>query len=214
VALPESRYASNATCNGVPVLINSASSPQSERMPPPQAIVLLSGGIDSAACAHLLKAQGMTVEGVFLDYGQPAALREHVGARAIAEHLGISLFVITSRGPAKLGPGEVTGRNAFLIFSSMVLGPRREGILAIGIHSGTAYYDCSTAFMKAIGALVAEHTDGALTLLAPFLEWNKKQVFDYFTTAALPIDLTYSCEAGNEVCAVCNSCKDRSALGC
>jgi 7-cyano-7-deazaguanine synthase in queuosine biosynthesis len=34
----------------------------------PQAIVLLSGGIDSAACVHLLKAQGMPVEGIFFDY--------------------------------------------------------------------------------------------------------------------------------------------------
>jgi tRNA U34 2-thiouridine synthase MnmA/TrmU len=34
-------------------------------MSPSTAIVLLSGGIDSAACAHLLKAQEMKVEGIF-----------------------------------------------------------------------------------------------------------------------------------------------------
>jgi 7-cyano-7-deazaguanine synthase len=97
----------------------------------------------------------------------------------------------------------------------MVLRPWSVGILALGIHSGTTYYDCSPAFMKAITELVAEQTDGTLTILAPFLEWSKKQIYDYFTSAKLPIDLTYSCEVGaDEPCTVCNSCRDRSALGC
>jgi 7-cyano-7-deazaguanine synthase len=97
----------------------------------------------------------------------------------------------------------------------MALRPWTVGILALGIHSGTGYYDCSAAFMKSMAALVAEHTDGSLILLAPFLDWSKKQVYDYFTGAKLPIELTYSCEAGtNGACAVCNSCRDRSVLGC
>jgi 7-cyano-7-deazaguanine synthase len=180
-----------------------------------RAIVLLSGGIDSAACAHLLKSQGMTVEGMFFDYGQPSALREQPAAQAMAEHIGIPLSISTVRGPAKQSAGEVTGRNAFLIFGSMVLRPWAAGILALGIHSGTAYYDCSIAFVKTMAVLVAEHTDGALSLLVPFLEWDKKQVYDYFTIAKLPIAITYSCEAGSDPpCDECNSCRDRRALGC
>jgi 7-cyano-7-deazaguanine synthase len=180
-----------------------------------QALVLLSGGIDSTACAHLLQAQGMTVEGIFFDYGQPAARREQVAAKAIAEHLGIPLSLATVAGPAKHSVGEVTGRNAFLILGSIVLRPWNAGILALGIHFGTTYYDCSAAFITAMSSLVAEHTDGALTLLAPFREWSKKQIYDYFAGAELPIELTYSCEAGApEPCTVCNSCRDRSALGC
>jgi 7-cyano-7-deazaguanine synthase len=156
----------------------------------------------------------MMVEGIFFDYGQPAAPREQVAARAIAEHLDIQLSVVTLRGPAKHGAGEVRGRNAFLIFGAIVLKPWPAGIVALGIHSGTTYYDCSSSFVKATAALVAEHTDGTLTLLAPFLEWSKKQVYDYFVSVRLPIELTYSCEAGTEPCAVCHSCRDRSALGC
>jgi 7-cyano-7-deazaguanine synthase len=97
----------------------------------------------------------------------------------------------------------------------MVLRPCHSGVLALGIHSGTRYYDCSAAFAKAMTVLVAEHTDGALSLLAPFLEWNKREVYDYFIRAKLPIELTYSCETGtDEPCSVCNSCRDRKALGC
>ena len=38
--------------------------------------------------------------------------------------------------------------------------------------------------------LVAEHTDGGLVPVTPFLEWNKQQIYDYFTAAKLPIKLT------------------------
>lgn len=184
-------------------------------MSPIQASVLLSGGIDSAACAHFLKSQGMAVEGLFVDYGQKAARLEHIAARAIAEHLSISLSAISCVGPSIHGSGEVIGRNAFLIFSSVVLAGRHAGILAIGIHSGTPYYDCSGAFLSGISCLIGEHTDGKLALIAPFSDWSKKQVFEYFRAAGLPIKATYSCEAGtSEPCAVCNSCRDREALGC
>jgi 7-cyano-7-deazaguanine synthase len=180
-----------------------------------KAIVLLSGGIDSAACVHLLLAQGMTVEGVFFDYGQAAAPLEKAAAQSIAQHLGIALCVVSINGPAKHTAGEVPGRNAFLILSSMVLKPLSAGVLALGIHSGTAYYDCSPAFMETMSSLVAEQTDGALVVVAPFLEWSKKQVYDYFTNAKLPIELTYSCETGTDKpCGRCNSCRDREALGC
>jgi 7-cyano-7-deazaguanine synthase len=178
-------------------------------------MVLLSGGTDSAACAYLLKAQGMAVEGIFFDYGQPAAPSEQIAAQAIAEHIDIPLSVVTARGPAKYGAGEVVGRNAFLILGSIVFKPTTVGILALGIHAGTPYYDCSAEFVRTMTVLVAEHTDGALILLAPFLDWNKKQIYDYFTAAKLPIELTYSCEAGTTgPCTECNSCRDRSALGC
>jgi hypothetical protein len=117
-------------------------------MSQPHAIVLLSGGIDSAACAHLLKAQGMTVEGIFFDYGQPSAPREQAAAQLIAEHIGIPLSIVYVQGPATQSTGEITGRNAFLILGTMVLRPWRAGILALGIHSGNTYYDCSAAFVK------------------------------------------------------------------
>ena len=159
-------------------------------MPHPHAIVLLSGGTDSAAAAHLLKTQKMALEGLFFDYGQPAAPSEQAAARAIAKHIGIPLSVVTAKGQAEYGAGEVVGRNVFLIFGSIMLRRWTTGILALGVHAGTPYYDCSAEFIKAMTVLVAEHTDGGLVLVAPFLEWNKQQIYDYFTAAKLPIKLT------------------------
>jgi 7-cyano-7-deazaguanine synthase len=157
----------------------------------------------------------MSVEGLFFDYGQPAARWECAAARAIAAHLDIPLYVITMQGMAKHEAGEVIGRNAFLIFGAIVLRPWSRGVLAIGVHSGTAYFDCSPTFLEGMTTFVAEHTDGALKLLAPFVTWSKKQVYDYFITEKLPIGVTHSCEAGGaQACNTCNSCRDRIALGC
>ena len=53
-----------------------------------QAIVLLSGGIDSMACIHFYLNQGYSIEALFCDYGQPASVREMESAMTM---LGIGL---------------------------------------------------------------------------------------------------------------------------
>jgi 7-cyano-7-deazaguanine synthase len=53
-------------------------------------------------------------------------------------------------------------------------------MLALGLHSGTHYYDCSEAFLNLANKLVAEHTDGSLKVIAPFLNWQKKMFIDIF----------------------------------
>ena len=178
------------------------------------ATVLLSGGIDSTLCAYMLGRQGYSVQGLFIDYGQSAAKREHRAAQEIATSLGIPLTAQALVGGHARGSGEQTGRNALLISAGVFLMGQRSGLVVIGVHAGTAYYDCSPAFIESIGRLVEEQTDGRVVLLAPLLNWSKANVFRAFQSAALPLDQTYSCEAGPEPCGVCNSCQDRRALGC
>jgi 7-cyano-7-deazaguanine synthase len=179
------------------------------------ATVLMSGGIDSAACAHLLRSQGMAVDGLFIDHGQAAAEREAGAVSALADHIGITVRRVGVVGSSPCGPCELPGRNAFLIFTALFLSGGRSGLLGLGLHAGTPYYDCSEAFVADIGKLVAEHTDGRVSIAAPFLTWTKKDIYDYFVSSGLPIDATYSCEAGTEPpCGVCASCRDREALGC
>jgi 7-cyano-7-deazaguanine synthase len=107
------------------------------------------------------------------------------------------------------------GRNGFLIFASLLARGATPGLLAVGLHAGTPYYDCSEGFFVAMERLVSEHTDSCVTLVAPFLRWHKSDVYEYFRSAELPIDLTYSCEAGtNPPCEKCASCRDRRNLAC
>jgi 7-cyano-7-deazaguanine synthase len=179
------------------------------------ATVLMSGGIDSAACAHFLRRQGLVLDAVFLDYGQVAATLEVRAAMALAHHLDLPLQLFTLSGSEPLGSGELVGRNALLVFATLFLIRGRSGLIALGLHAGTPYYDCSAPFVTSIASLVSEHTDGRVSVVAPFIEWTKRDVFDYFISANLPISITYSCESGTDpVCGACASCRDRKALGC
>jgi 7-cyano-7-deazaguanine synthase len=175
----------------------------------------MSGGIDSSACAYFLARQGTEVHAVFIDYGQAAATFERRAAASMSAHLGLAFAEYAVSGSEPFSSGELTGRNAFLAFAALFLTRARPGVLAMGLHAGTRYYDCSQPFAEALTKLVAEHTDGQVSFVAPFLSWNKQQVYDYFVSSGLPAGLTYSCEAGQEPpCGACASCHDRRALGC
>jgi 7-cyano-7-deazaguanine synthase len=179
------------------------------------ATVLLSGGIDSIACAHYLKSRGTDVRALHVGYGQAAELPEREAAESLSRHFGFPIDFLLARGVAPLGPGEVVGRNAFLVLGALTLGRISAGMIALGIHSGTRYYDCSPAFLDTVDRLVAEYTDGLVRVCAPFLDWTKQQVVDYARRSELPIGLSYSCEAGTlPPCGSCLSCRDRRALGC
>jgi 7-cyano-7-deazaguanine synthase len=179
------------------------------------AIVLLSGGIDSAACARFLKNNDHSVRALFVDYGQKAVTPERRSAEALSNAIGITLDCVSLASPAQFGSGEVAGRNAFLVFAALLTGRLRRGVIALGIHSGTTYYDCSTAFAQSIDRLLAEHTDGQVRLSTPFITWSKKNIFEYYQASGLAIELTYSCESGQTpTCGTCLSCLDRRMLGC
>lgn len=180
-----------------------------------QATVLMSGGIDSAACAHLFVSQGFMVRGVFIDYGQAGARLERRAVRALSSCLRVPLTIYEVHPAGPYSAGELVGRNAFLIFASLLLTCQRSGLLAIGVHAGSPYYDCSPPFIQSVADLVAEYTDGAVEVVAPFVDWSKRDIFQYFVSAGLSVGLTYSCEAGTEPpCGECASCRDRLALEC
>jgi 7-cyano-7-deazaguanine synthase len=184
-------------------------------LPAGEAIVLLSGGLDSAACSHLLGQAGWSVRGLFLAYGQAAAEPERWAARDVATHLGIDLSEVTVTGGAGFAAGELIGRNAFFVFTALLTERIARGGIVLGVHAGTPYYDCSPTFVNATDRLVAEYTDGRVRLLAPLLAWSKADVLAYCRKTGIPPALTYSCEAGTvPVCGRCASCRDRAALGC
>ena len=82
-------------------------------------VVLMSGGIDSSATLAACQEPGISLSGMFVDYGQPAARSEWEAAQGIASHyqieidkvdLGISLLgavlVLSAWVPVVLGFGE------------------------------------------------------------------------------------------------------------
>jgi 7-cyano-7-deazaguanine synthase len=176
-------------------------------------MVLVSGGIDSTACIHYYLDQDFDVRGVFIDYAQAASDKELCSAKNIASYYKIKLNHIIIKTPQIFSEGEIIGRNAFLVIATLLSLPKFRGIIALGIHSGVPYYDCSELFVRDINRIYDGYTDGQVILDAPFLKWNKKMIYEYCKDNNVPIHLTYSCElGGDKPCGKCRSCLDRSAL--
>ena len=175
--------------------------------------VLMSGGIDSTACAHYFIERGDKVAGIFVDYGQLAASPERQAAQRVASYLGLPLSLFAFQGGERFDTGEITGRNAFLIFAGLMGVRPKAGALSLGVHAGTAYYDCGPGFIDRVGQVVSDYSGGKLALHCPFLHQDKAFVYDYARTKGVPLHLTYSCELGTvPPCGECLSCKDRNAL--
>lgn len=179
------------------------------------ATVLLSGGIDSTACARFVLERSFEVSAVFVDYGQVPARREYRAAKAIAAYLDIPLKRVNATDIGFGRAGEIPGRNAFFVCSAILITGARPGVIVLGLHDGTPYYDCSEPFLRSISQLTAEMTGGAVSVLAPFIKWSKRDIYDYCVSRNLPVSVTYSCEAGaTRPCGNCLSCRDRRSLGC
>jgi 7-cyano-7-deazaguanine synthase len=177
--------------------------------------VLFSGGIDSTSAAILLKSAGLTVRGLFINFGQASQKMEQRSVARLKDIIGISVDEIHVGSRSALGIGELTGRNTFLISAALLLGNCDSGGIAIGIHSGTSYYDCSPDFAEKIDELVRQCSGGRLSIVAPFIRWSKDDVYSYFLSQNIPLHETYSCEAGTSPpCRRCMSCRDRVRLEC
>ena len=176
-------------------------------------IVLFSGGIDSSACLNYYKSKRYNVKAVFVDYGQRANRMELSSARALATHYGVPLQKLRIDVEARFGEGEIFCRNAVLLLSALMANPSFKGIISIGIHSDSPYYDCTASFVSLMKRLVSEYSDGRVLLDVPFLLWSKRMIFDYAKSRRVPLSLTYSCERGRKnPCGECLSCRDVRAL--
>lgn len=176
-------------------------------------LVLLSGGIDSAVLLLLLLAEGADCEGLYVDYGQPSGRAELVAAEAIARHAGVSLQTVTVAG-VLVAPGEIPGRNRMLASLGFMASAARHAWIALGIHGGTGYSDCSPAFVNAMQRSFDVDAAGRVRMLAPFVDVGKADIVRLGAELNVPLASTWSCEAsGQTPCGACLSCLDRGALG-
>ena len=179
----------------------------------PEVVVLLSGGIDSTACLDFYSELGRPLSALFVDYGQSPAAQEIRAARAVAQHYRVSLKCLKLKGCIPKTAGLIKGRNAFLICSALMECPSSVSVIAIGIHKGTEYIDCSESFFTTIQSFIEILEPPKVHLSAPFLTWSKADIYAYCLHKNVPISLTYSCERGGpKPCGDCLSCKDREML--
>ncbi|MFC1587484.1 7-cyano-7-deazaguanine synthase [Planctomycetota bacterium] len=177
-------------------------------------LVLVSGGLDSAACVVFCKEQGNSVFGLHISYGQPAAKQEQEAASIISRHFNIELRRLDLSGSRMKKSGVIQGRNAFLLVTAMLEMQVSSSIVVIGVHSGTPYIDCSVNFINKIQSIYDDYFDGRIRVVAPFLDWTKKEIIEYCSLKNIPFEKTYSCEKGSTPpCGECLSCLDREIIG-
>ena len=74
----------------------------------PSAVILLSGGLDSATAAAIAKSEGYELFALTLDYGQRHQI-EIESAKKIAKHLGIATHIIMPLDVRLFGGSSLTG---------------------------------------------------------------------------------------------------------
>lgn len=212
-----------------------------------QAVVLLSGGLDSSTLlARTVERHGFReVAALCILYGQRHE-RELQSARAIAEHYKVELFQLdlsevfkNSSSSLLVSSDEEIPKDSYAaqlaeeetgLVSTYV--PFRNGlflsaaasfalscdarVLSYGAHrddwAGSAYPDCSEAFVGAMQAAISEGTGGALQLEVPYLHQSKAQIVEEGLLLGVPYELTWSCYEGKETpCGECATCLDRAA---
>ncbi len=203
------------------------------------AIVLLSGGLDSATAAAQAIADGYTVIALSLFYGQRHD-RELESAKQIVQHLGIQEHFIVDVNLSQWGGSSLTdaaiavpttgietnvipstyvpGRNTVFLAIAMSLAEAKgaEAIyLGINAVDYSGYPDCRPEYLEAVQKLAALSSKAGLAghppqLVAPLVLDTKVDIVRRALALGVPIDLTWSCYQGGEApCGVCDSCRIR-----
>ncbi len=204
-----------------------------------KAVVLLSGGLDSATAAAQAQADGYEVIALSLFYGQRHE-RELEAAKAIALALGIrehyrmnvnlsqwggsSLTDIAMAVPIEGTAADVIpstyvpGRNTVFIAIALSLAEAKQAeaiYLGINAVDYSGYPDCRPDYLAAFQQLALLSSkvgvEGhAPRLVAPLVMDSKVDIVRRALRLGVPIDLTWSCYQGGEVpCGVCDSCRIR-----
>ena len=143
---------------------------------------------------------------------QPAAGAEWRAAQAICTHYNVPLRRLVVTPEREIAHGEVFGRNLMLIATCLLGAQRGHTAVAIGIHAGTGYADCSPGFLRAVNAVVSDMGGKRVEIRAPWVDMTKSGIADYCIKVGVPLHLTHSCERGDVPCGACLSCRDQEAL--
>jgi 7-cyano-7-deazaguanine synthase len=203
------------------------------------AVVLLSGGLDSATAATCAMADGYRPIALSLRYGQRHE-RELQAAKTIAHHLGITEHHILAVDLAQWGGSSLTdshqtlpqggvqpntipstyvpGRNTVFIALALSLAEARHAeaiYLGINAVDYSGYPDCRPEYLAAFQQLAQVSSKAGLEgnapkLVAPLMMDSKVDIVRRAVQMGVPVPQTWSCYQGGEVpCGLCDSCRIR-----
>jgi 7-cyano-7-deazaguanine synthase len=206
-----------------------------------QAVVLLSGGLDSMVVAGLAREQGFALNALTIDYNQRHR-RELEAARDISAHLGAARHIILPLDLRRFGGSALTSDIAVpkdgvggnipityvparnLIFLSLAVGwaealGARDIFVGVNALDYSGYPDCRPEFMASLAETARLGTKqgvegSSFEFHAPLQYWGKARIAQEAHKLGLAPEMSWSCydpTAGGEACGLCDSCRLRRA---
>ncbi|TDU31961.1 preQ(0) biosynthesis protein QueC [Panacagrimonas perspica] len=205
----------------------------------PRAVVLLSGGLDSATVLAIAKTQGFDAYALSVAYGQRHLIELEAAAR-VATQLGASAHQVMHVDLDVVGGSALTDRNIAVpqspstgipvtyvparntLFLSLALGWAEvlgASDLFIGVNAVdySGYPDCRPEFIQAFERLADLATRAGVEgrgfrIHAPLQYWSKKQIVEKGTELGVDFAQTVSCYSADDegrACGRCDSCRLR-----
>ena len=66
----------------------------------------------------------------------------------------------------------------------------KNGVIAIGLHKVPNYPDCDEYFVRKIQSIFDIYAEGTIQIGAPFLNFNKSQIWKFCQDGNVPLHLT------------------------
>ena len=198
------------------------------------AVVLLSGGLDSATCLAMAQSTGFTCHCLSVDYGQRHAAELTAAARVAAalgarEHRVVHLDIGQFGGSALTDPGiavpigglrpgipvtYVPARNTIMLALALgwaeILGAR-DIFVGVNAVDYSGYPDCRPEFIRAFERMANLATKASdeghlLTLHAPLIELSKADIIRRGVALGIDYGLTVSCYQADASGHACGLC--------
>ncbi len=205
------------------------------------AVILLSGGLDSATVLAMAKQQGFACYTLSVDYGQRhhaelAASLRVATAQGAKEHRVINIDLTAFGGssltdskiavPEKMSSGipstYVPARNTIMLSLALAWAEvlqSQDIFFGVNAVDYSGYPDCRPEYVTAFERMANLATKAAvegkpLTVHAPLLHLSKAEIIQQGLNLGVDYSLTVSCYQADEqgrACGVCDSCRLRSA---
>ncbi|WP_327052006.1 7-cyano-7-deazaguanine synthase QueC [Halomicrococcus gelatinilyticus] len=202
-----------------------------------RAVVLASGGMDSATAAYEARERGYQPVLLHTSYGQRTEDREFACAKEQADLLDAPFLRVETSHLADVGGSSLTDeemavadadldadevpdtyvpfRNANLLSMAVSAAEANDcDAVFVGAHSEdySGYPDCRPAFFEAFQSVVDVGTrpDTDIDVVAPFVEWSKTDIAERGVELGVPYEHTWSCYREEKpACGTCDACAYR-----
>ena len=200
-----------------------------------KAIVLISGGMDSAVCAGLATEQGYEIFGLHINYGQRTEKRELKAFNDICDYYNAKdRLVVDISHLVAIGGSSLTDKNMLVSkanleskeIPSSYVPFRNANILAIATswaevisaeaifigameEDSSGYPDCRKVFFQAFQETINTGTkpETQINIETPIIDISKKDIIIKGSEIGVPFHLSWSCyQNEEEACGECDSC--------